>query len=95
MSAGVAEHPAAAAQVEDDRQGSPGTLGFDDPHAGIADRGRDGDPLLVDRQLLGRTRLDVVQELARRRVVQVAEERRPRRSVRELLRGGLKKHRGL
>jgi hypothetical protein len=50
--------------------------GPDDPHPGVADRGGHRDPLFVDRRLLDRRGLDVLEELARRRVVELIEKRR-------------------
>ena len=65
VGAGVAEHPAAAVHVDDGRQATLGAFRLDDPHAGVAYGGGHGDPFLVDRQLLDRPGLKVVEDLAR------------------------------
>ena len=62
---GVAEHPAAAVHVEDRRQRPCGVRRRDDADAHVADLGGDGDPAIVDGQLVDRRGLDVVEHLAR------------------------------
>ena len=83
---GVAEHPAAAVHVEDRGQRARGIGRPDDADAHVAHLGGDGDPALVDRQLLDRLGLDVVQYLARLVRRELVDERRRRGRVDELLR---------
>ena len=73
---GVAEHPAAAVHVEDHRQRPLGVGRPDDPHAHVADLGGDGDPALLDRQLVDRRGLDVVEHLAGLGRGELVQERR-------------------
>jgi len=60
----VAQHPAAAVHVEDRRQRPRGVRRPDDPHAHVADLGGDGDPAVLDRELVDRRGLDVIEHLA-------------------------------
>ena len=61
----------------------------DDPHPDVADVGGDGDPALVDGQLVDRRGLDVVEHLARLVGGQLVQERRLGGRLDERLRGGL------
>ena len=71
------------------------STGPDDAHAGVADVGRDGDPLLVDGQLVDRRGLEVVEDLARGGGLELVEERRRRRRVDDALGGRLEDDPGL
>ena len=62
---------------------------LDDADLHVADRGRHGDPFLVDVELVDRRGLDVVEHLAGTVGAEVVEERRLRRGVGELLGGRL------
>jgi hypothetical protein len=61
---GVAEHPAATVHVQDHRQRALAADRAHDPHLDVAGLGRDGDPAVLDRQLVDRGGLDVVEDLA-------------------------------
>ena len=61
----------------------------------VADRSRNGDPLLLDGQLLDRRGLQVVEHLARLRRLELVEERRGRRRVDDPLGGRLENDPGL
>jgi hypothetical protein len=75
MGGGVAEHPAAAVHVDDDRQHAVGAARLDEPDACVAHWRGHGDPFLVDRELLDGRGLDVVEDLARCGVVELVEQR--------------------
>ena len=76
VGAGVAEHPAAAVHVEDHRERAGGTGRAEHAHAHVADVGGDGDPALVDRQLVDRRGLHVIEHLPRLGGRELVEERR-------------------
>jgi hypothetical protein len=95
VSAGVAEDPAAAVHVDDDRQRAGAAGRPDDPDAGIADLGGDGDPLLFDRQQPRGIRLQVVEHLARSGGLELVDERRNGSGVDDALCGGLEDDAGL
>ena len=86
---GVAQHPAAAVHVEDHRQRPGGVRRPDDPHAHVADLGGDGDPAVLDRELVDRRGLDVVEHLAGLGGGELVEERRLGGRLDELLGGRL------
>jgi hypothetical protein len=89
VGAGVAEHPAAAVHVEDHGQRAFGALGPDDADAHVSHVGRNGDPAVVDRQLVDRRGLDVVEHGAGLVRCELVQERRLGRRLDERLRGGL------
>ena len=61
----------------------------DDADADVADLGGDGDPLLVDRELVDRRGLEVVEHLAGGGGLELVEERRRRCRVDDALGGRL------
>jgi hypothetical protein len=85
----VPEHPAAAVHVQDHGQRALGAGRANDAHLDVADVGGDGDPALVDGQLVDRRRLDVVEDLARLVGRQLVEEGRVGSRLDERLRRGL------
>jgi hypothetical protein len=93
--AGVPEHPAAAVHVEDHRQGALSAGRTDDAHTHVADVGGDGEPALVDGQLVDRRRLDVVEHLARLLWRQLVQERRIGSRLDERLRRALEHDRAV
>ena len=61
----VAEHPAAAVHVQDHGERPEDVPGTDDPDAHVADVGRHGHPVLVDRRRVDGSGLHVVEDGAR------------------------------
>jgi hypothetical protein len=75
--------------VEDDRQRAAGVRRADDAHAHVADSSGDGDPAIVDGQLVDRSGLHAVEDGARIGRGELVEEGRLGGRFDELLRGGL------
>jgi hypothetical protein len=86
---GVADNPAAAVHVEDHWQCPDGIRGPDDPHAHVANVGGDGDPAVVDGQLVDRGGLQFVEHGARLGWGQFVQEWRLGGRLDEHLRGRL------
>jgi len=85
--AGIAEHPAAAVDVQDDGQGSGRAARTHDPDGNVADLGRDRDPFVIDVGQGDGAGLDLVQQGARAVDPALGEGRR--------LGGGLREGAGL
>jgi hypothetical protein len=92
---GVAEDPPAAVHVDHDRQHGGRVDGADDADADVADRGRHRDPLLLDRQLVDRRGLQILEHLAGGGGLELVEERRRRGRIDDALGGRLQHDPGL